>query len=117
VKFRMCLLAALLGYGAAAQSQTATQGGGKPGSANRIKQPASGDARSLTGCVDEQNGRYVMRDTQTSQFVQLQSTGADNDSQFAKFLGHQVKASGTVVSGTLKATRIVQVADMCGTGK
>jgi hypothetical protein len=116
MKFSMCLLAAFLCC-AAAQSQTAAQDGGKTGSANRVKQPASAAARSLTGCVDEQNGRYVMRDTQTSQLVTLQSTGPDSDSQFAKFLGHQVRASGTVESGTLKVTHIVQTADMCGTGK
>lgn len=73
---------------------------------------------SVTGCVDQQNGNYVLRNEQNSQILNLQSPGSDPDSWFARFVGHRVEADGAKESGTtMRVTQIHQVADMCGTGK
>jgi hypothetical protein len=117
MKLQILVLGGILCLGAAAPAQTSSSGAKSTQSANRVKQPASTTAQSLTGCVDEQNGRYVLRDVQTSQLVNLQPSGMDADSDFARFVGHQVQASGTMSSGTLTVAHIGQVADMCGTGK
>jgi hypothetical protein len=71
----------------------------------------------VTGCVDQQDGRYVLRDLQTSQLVTLRSSSGNPDEDFARFVGHQAQASGTMSSGTLTVMHIGQVADMCPAGK
>jgi hypothetical protein len=43
--------------------------------------------------------------------------GVNGDNDFAKFVGHQAQASGTMASGTLTVAQIGQVADMCPVGK
>ena len=118
MKFQIVLLGAILCLGASAQqAQTGSQETKSTQSANRMKQTVPAIGQSLTGCVDEQNGHYVLRDAQTSQLINLQPTGTDDNSAFAKFVGHQVQVSGTKSSDTLKVTHIGQIADMCGTGK
>jgi hypothetical protein len=117
MRFQILLLGTILCLGAAAQGQTTNPNTKSTQSANRMKQPASTEAQSVTGCVDEQNGHYVLRDVQTSQLITLQSAGTDADNDFARFVGHQAQASGTISSSTLTVTHIGQVADMCPAGK
>ena len=118
MKIRIAMLGTLLCIGVFAQGQ-ANDPNNKSSqqTANRVKRPAEGTAQSVTGCVDEQDGHYVLRDLQTSQLIRLQATGVNADNDFAKFVGHQAQASGTVSSGTLTVTHIAQVADMCPVGK
>ena len=116
MKSQIVLLGAFLCFGLSAQTQTANQNTKSTQSANRIKRSVPG-AQSLTGCVDQQNGHYVLRDVKTDQLLTLQAPRADADDYFARFVGHQVQATGTESSGTLKVSAIGQVADMCGTGK
>jgi hypothetical protein len=118
MKFRIALTGIVFCLGALAQGQTATQTETKSTqSANRMKKATPTAQQSLTGCVDQQNGHYVMRDTQTSQVVGLQSPSGDDDTWFARYVGHQVQADGAKSSDSMKVTQIHQVADMCGTGK
>ena len=118
MKFQIVLLGAILCLGASAQqAQTGSQETKSTQSANRMKRAVPAVGQSLTGCVDEQNGHYVLRDAQTSQLINLQPTGADDDTAFARFVGHQVQVSGAKSSDTLKVSHIGQIADMCGTGK
>lgn len=117
MKFQILLLGAFFCLGVTAPAQTASQNPKNTQSANRVKQPVSGAAQSVTGCVDEQNGHYVLRDVQTSQLIALQPTGTDSNDSFARFVGHQAEASGTMSAGTLKVAHIGQVADMCPIGK
>lgn len=115
MKIHILVLGAILCLGATAPGQTSSSGAKSSQSANRVKQPpATVAGQSVTGCVDEQNGHYVLRDVQTSQLVNLQPSGMDADSDFARFVGHQVQASGTMSSGNLTVTHIGQIADMCG---
>jgi gluconate kinase len=81
------------------------------------RQAVSPAEQSLTGCVDEQNGHYVLRDVLSSQLIHLQSPGSDDDAYFAKYLGHEAQVSGTRSSDTFKVTHISQVADLCGAAK
>jgi hypothetical protein len=117
MKFRIALLGVLFGLGTLVQGQTTSPNAKTTQTANRMKQASPTGQRSLTGCVDQQDGHYVMRDNQTSQILSLQSPGSDDDTWFARFVGHQAQVSGTQTSGNLKVAHIEQVADMCGTGK
>jgi hypothetical protein len=119
MRFRIVLLGAAFCLGAFAQSQPAASPQATKSteqSANRIKQPSSTTtAQSVKGCVDQQDGHYVMRVVDTSQIITLQAPGPE-DEWFARYVGHQVQASGDKSSGTLKVANIHQIADMCGTG-
>jgi hypothetical protein len=76
--------------------------------------------RSLTGCIDEQFGQYVLLDGQMQKIVNLQSAGPKKE-VFAKYVGHKVEVRGTRSSGLKTAAfivaGIVQIADMCGQAK
>jgi len=116
MKLHVLLIGGLLCLGATAQTQSTTpQNTKNTGSADRMKSPASG--QSITGCVDQQNGHYVLRDTQTDKLIILKPTSANADDDFARFVGHQAQASGTIDSGTMTVIHIGQVADMCPIGK
>ena len=122
MKFRIVILGVLFCLGVPAQGQTTDPNAkstksNQTQSANRMKLPTSTAPQELTGCVDQQNGHYVLRDVQTSQLLNLQAPGSDQNEWFAKHVGHQVQATGTKSETTLMVSRIVQVADMCGTGK
>jgi len=119
MKFRMVLLGAAFCLGALAQSQPASPQTSKSTeqSANRMKVASSATtALTVKGCVDQQGSHYVMRETETSPVITLQSPGPD-DEWFARYVGHEVQASGDKSASTLKVANIHQVADMCGTGK
>jgi hypothetical protein len=114
MRTRIAMLGAFLCLGALAQGQANDQNKStQQQTANRAKRPAEGTAQSVTGCVDEQDGHYVLRDMQTSQLIRLQATGANADNDFARFVGHQAQASGTLSSSTMTVAHIGQVADMC----
>jgi hypothetical protein len=119
MKSRIVLLGAFLCLGAFARGQANNPNNKdtQQQSANRVKRPAEGTAESVTGCVDEQNGHYVLRDVKTDQLIKLQPSGESADNDFARFVGHQAQATGTLSSGTLTVAHIGQVADMCPIGK
>jgi hypothetical protein len=119
MKIRIAVLGAFLCLGAFAQTQANNQDNKstQQQSANRVKRPTEGTGQSVTGCVDQQDGHYVLRDVKTDQLIRLQASGESADNDFARFVGHQAQASGTMSSGTLTVTLIAQVADMCPVGK
>ena len=119
MKLSIFVLGGLLCLGAVAQqnSQPSQDTQKNTQSADRMKRPAATGAHSITGCVDEQNGKYVLRDRETDQLITLQPTGTDANDDFARFVGHQAAASGTMSSGTMTVTQISKVADMCPVGK
>jgi hypothetical protein len=121
MKLHILVAGGLLCLGMAASGQTRSQDQNSNSkstqSANRMKRPTDASAQSVTGCVDEQDGHYVLRDTKTDQLIRLQATGVSADNDFARFVGHQAQASGTISGGTLTVTQIGQVADMCPIGK
>jgi hypothetical protein len=116
MKFQGVLLGVLLGLAASAQTPTTDQSTKSTQSANRMKRPTSSE-QSVTGCVDEQNGHYVLRDAQTSQLLNLQAPGSQDDTYFARYVGHEAQVDGSKSADTIKVSHIGQVADMCGSRK
>jgi hypothetical protein len=76
-----------------------------------------GKATSLTGCVDEQDGRYVLVDDRALQpIADLEADGFPTEG-FAKHVGHKVTVRGTSSSGgarpNIKVRTIETVSDTC----
>jgi hypothetical protein len=112
MKFRIVLLGVLICMAA----QTASN---RSQSAPAPYKPAPAAQQSLTGCVDEQDGHYVLLDDQMSKITNLQSASSDQE-VFAKHLGRKVQVTGTKSSGqesTFKVTDIERVAGNCGQAK
>jgi hypothetical protein len=93
----------------------AAQAAGKPGQDAPMSKSAPAAPQSLTGCIDEQYGQYVLLDNQMLKITNLQSAGTEKE-VFAKFVGHKVQVRGTKSSGpkgTFTVTGIEQIADNC----
>src|SRR5579862_8410787 len=76
---------------------------------------------SLKGCVDEQNGAYVLITPDTrSVIASLQAEGFPTEG-FAKHVGHTVTVQGTSIPGEtkpiFKVRSIETVSDTCGSGR
>ena len=73
--------------------------------------------QSITGCVDEQDGNYVLLDDRMqNKLADLEAVSASNEAFFAKHLGHTVTVKGTKSSeqeGKFKVTSIEDVASVC----
>lgn len=91
------------------------------------KEPAKKKAEqgsSLTGCVDEQDGRYVLVDDRSlAAIADLVAEGFPTEG-FAKHVGHKVTVRGTTSSGgartVMKVRSIETISDTCApqqTGK
>jgi hypothetical protein len=87
------------------------------GASKAKSQPAPQPA--MTGCIDEQDGQYVLLDEQMRKVVSLVSAGPDQE-VFAKHVGHKVEVKGTAPrggSGTFRVTVIRQLEGACGQAK
>ncbi|HEX3747872.1 MAG TPA: hypothetical protein VHW09_28245 [Bryobacteraceae bacterium] len=102
--FRTLPLGAILCLAAAAQRQTGTQ---------NSKSTQSAETQAVRGCVDQQGEHYVLRDLQTSQLVTLKTPAGNPDEEFARYVGHQAQANGSLSAGTMTVTSMHQTADMC----
>jgi hypothetical protein len=72
---------------------------------------------SLTGCIDEQDGHYVMINDRTRDLVaDLQAEGFETEN-FAKHVGHKVTVRGTSTSGEnrplFRVRSIEAISDTC----
>jgi hypothetical protein len=68
------------------------------------KADPKGQTASLTGCVDEQDGKWVLVNSQTMAIVaNLVADGFPMEG-FAKYLGHRVSVRGTASSDGSKST-------------
>jgi len=85
------------------------------------KQQPKNDSKSgndsMTGCVDEQNGRYVLtNDRDLALIAHLEADGFPTEA-FAKHMGHKVTVRGTVIPGgtepTIKVRSVAAVSDTC----
>jgi hypothetical protein len=82
------------------------------------KQSKAGKAStSFTGCIDEQNGRYLLLNERNMDPVaDLEAVGFPAEG-FAKYLGHKVTVRGTSSPGdsrpTIKVRSIETVSDVC----
>jgi hypothetical protein len=73
---------------------------------------------SLTGCVDERDGQYVLtNDTNLQTVARLQPEAGSPDDNFARYMGHKVTLRGKLSrEGTppvMMVQSVVPVSDMC----
>jgi hypothetical protein len=94
---------------------------GKPGpsggGAQKKAAPKSKNNRqsqeSLTGCVDEQDGKYVLLDDRMlNKIANLQTDIAGSEDVFAKHVGHKVTVKGSKVSGQETVFKVVSIEDV-----
>jgi hypothetical protein len=81
------------------------------------KKESKSASDSMTGCVDEQNGRYVLtNDSDLALIAILEADGFPTEA-FAKHMGHKVTVRGTVIPGgtqpTFKVRSVAAVSDTC----
>lgn len=84
---------------------------------NEPKDTAKPPATSLTGCVDEQEGRYILTDDrELTPIANLEADGFPQEG-FAKHMGHKVTVRGTSSPGdprpTFKVRSITMVSETC----
>jgi hypothetical protein len=103
MRLQSALLVALTAFAvlapAAALSGAQSPESGKKAQAGK-KQPASGS--SLSGCVDEKEGHYILVDDRSlSPVADLEADGFPTEG-FAKHVGHKVTVRGTSSSGSAR---------------
>jgi hypothetical protein len=74
-------------------------------------------AQSLTGCVDQKEANFILRDPQSvRQMAELHGDGFSDDN-FAKHLGHRVTVTGTLNSEAnppvMKVREIKMISEIC----
>jgi len=82
------------------------------------KEPSKNSAASMTGCIDEQEGQYVLIDDRTrGTIASLEAEGFEKE-VFAKHVGHKVTVRGTSIPGsalpTFRVRSIETISDTCG---
>jgi hypothetical protein len=74
-------------------------------------------AASLTGCVDEQDGKWVLVNNQTMAIIANLTADGFPGEAFAKYVGHKVTVRGTANSdgskSEFKVREIESVSDTC----
>jgi hypothetical protein len=72
---------------------------------------------SMTGCIDEQAGRYVLTNDRDLALIAILEADGFPTEAFAKHMGHKVTVQGTVIPGdpkpTFKVRNVVAVSDTC----
>jgi hypothetical protein len=91
----------------------------KQPSSKQKQAPSKSQATTMTGCVDQQEGRFVLIHEQTrSTIANLEAEGFPEEG-FAKHVGHKVTVRGTSSpAGTerpiFKVRSVEPVSDSCG---
>ena len=94
-------------------------GGPAPQSKKETKKKSQRSARisSMRGCVDEQDGRYVLVEERTLKPVANLEAESFPPEGFAKYMGHLVTVRGVVASGgdrpVMKVNGVEKLADAC----
>jgi hypothetical protein len=75
---------------------------------------------TLTGCLDEQDGQYLLLDDRTMKpLADLDPNGIPAEALFAKHLGHKVTVRGSSTTGAarplFKVREIETISEMCAT--
>ena len=94
----------------------------KQQSAKQKKAPAKVADSSLSGCVDQQDGQYVLINPESrSRIASLEADGFPTEG-FAKHVGQKVTVRGTTVAGgaerpVFKVRSVEKLSDACGTDR
>ena len=110
----VCIISAWLIVTAPADENSRSDGSQKKATPKAKK---DGRQEALTGCVDEQEGKYVLLDDRMMQkLADLETAIASGEDVFAKHLGHKVIVKGNKTSGqesVFRVTSIEEVAAVC----
>jgi len=89
----------------------------QPKTEPKQKADPKGQAASLTGCVDEQDGKWVLVNNQTMAIIATLAADGFPTEAFAKYLGHKVNVRGTGSSdgpgSTFKVREIQTLSETC----
>ena len=112
----VCIVSAGLIVNAPADEKSRSDGSQKK-AAPKSKRDSRQTQESLTGCVDEQDGKYVLLDDHMlNKLANLETTVASAEDFFAKHVGHKVVVRGNKASGqetVFKVTGIEDLAAVC----
>jgi hypothetical protein len=92
----------------------------KQQSAKQKKAPEKAASSSLSGCVDQQDGQYVLINEESrSPIANLEADGFPTEG-FAKHVGQKVTVRGTSVAGgterpVFRVRNVEKLSDTCGT--
>jgi hypothetical protein len=118
MKFTFFLLACIATALAAPTNQKAAPGDGAQKKSAQQSKNNRQAVESLTGCVDEQDGNYVLLDDKMeTKLADLEAVGASNEAFFAKHLGHTVIVKGKKPSEQdtkFRVSSIEEVSAVCG---
>jgi len=89
----------------------------QPRTDSKEKADPKGQTASLTGCVDEQEGKWVLVNAQSMAIIATLAADGFPTEAFAKYVGHKVTVRGTASSngsgGPFKVRTIDQISDTC----
>ena len=89
----------------------------KPKTDPSEKADPKGQAATLTGCVDEQEGKWVLVNDQTMAIIAKLAADGFPTEGFAKYMGHKVTVQGTASAGgpgsTFKVRSIKTIRETC----
>lgn len=89
----------------------------QPKAESKEKADPKDQTTSLTGCVDEQEGKWVLVNDQTMAVIANLAADGFPPEAFAKFMGHKVNVRGTASSGgsssTFRVREIKSISDTC----
>jgi hypothetical protein len=81
------------------------------------KADPKGQTVELTGCVDEQDGKWVLVNDQTMAIIAKLAADGFPTEAFAKYMGHKVNVRGTANSddsgSTFKVREIKTISETC----
>jgi hypothetical protein len=91
----------------------------QPKQSNEKSADRKAEASSLTGCVDEQDGKYVLIHDQTRDLIATLEADGFPAEGFARHLGHKVTVRGTSSPGganrpVFKVRSVDSLSDSCG---
>jgi hypothetical protein len=100
-----------------AGDQTGSQQQPPPKTDPKDKPDPKGPSASLTGCVDEQEGKWVLVNDQTMAIIANLAADGFPTEAFAKHVGHKVTVRGTSSSDgsrpTFKVRTIETISETC----
>ncbi len=81
------------------------------------KADPKGQTATLTGCVDEQDGKWVLVNDQTMAIIAKLAADGFPTEAFAKYMGHKVNVRGTASpddsGSTFKVREIKTISETC----
>jgi hypothetical protein len=81
------------------------------------EKPAPKGQTALTGCVDEQEGKWVLVNSQTMAIIATLAADGFPTEAFAKYVGQKVTVRGTASSGAsnspFKVRSVEKISDTC----